>query len=58
VYREPRRGDVKLSRADVSKAARLLGYRPAFGLAAGLERTIDWYIAELAPATERTVAHV
>jgi UDP-N-acetylglucosamine 4-epimerase len=58
VYREPRRGDVKLSRADVSKAARLLGYRPAFGLAAGLERTIDWYIAELAPAAERTVAHV
>jgi nucleoside-diphosphate-sugar epimerase len=49
---------MKLSRADVSKASQLLGYRPAFGLAAGLERTTDWYIAELAPAAERTVAHV
>jgi UDP-N-acetylglucosamine 4-epimerase len=58
VHREPRRGDMQLSRADVSKASELLGYQPAFGLGAGLARTIDWYIAELAPAAERTLAHV
>jgi UDP-N-acetylglucosamine 4-epimerase len=58
IYREPRRGDMKLSRADVSKAEKLLGYHPAFDLAAGLERTIDWYVAELAAVGERKLAHV
>jgi UDP-N-acetylglucosamine 4-epimerase len=47
-----------LSRADVGKAARLLGYRPTFDLAAGLAQTIDWYIAHLAPAQQRRAANV
>jgi nucleoside-diphosphate-sugar epimerase len=31
---------------DVSKAARLLGYRPAFSLATGAEDTAQWYFQE------------
>ena len=58
VHREPRRGDMLLSRADVGKAARLLGYRPEFDLSAGLAQTIDWYIGQLLPAEQRRVVHV
>jgi UDP-N-acetylglucosamine 4-epimerase len=46
VYREFRAGDVRLSRADIGKASRVLGYRPARSLADGLAHTIDWYAAE------------
>ena len=46
------------SRADVAKAARLLGYRPKFDLRAGLEQTIDWYIGHMLPAEQRRLAHV
>jgi len=58
VYREPRRGDMQLSRADVSHAARLLGYRPTFDLAAGLAPTVDWYAEDLSPVSERSVVNV
>lgn len=58
VHRAPRRGDMLLSRADVSKAQRLLGYRPTFDLRAGLAQTIDWYMAHLLPAEQRRLAHV
>ena len=57
-HREPRRGDVQLSRADISKAVRLLGYRPAVRIMAGLEQTIAWYADNLAPVmAEKKVAH-
>jgi nucleoside-diphosphate-sugar epimerase len=36
LYDKPRLGDVKYSYADVSKAARLLGYKPKFSLKNGL----------------------
>ena len=49
-HRDFRPGDVRFSRADISKAERLLGYRPAFGVREGLERAIDWYVARLGPA--------
>ena len=58
VHRAPRRGDILASRADVSKAARLLGYRPTFDLRTGLAQTIDWYIKHLLPAEQRKLAHV
>ena len=59
VYREPRRGDLLLSRADTGKAARLLGYQPTQNVMDGLESTMDWYIANLAPAeAERKVVNV
>jgi nucleoside-diphosphate-sugar epimerase len=40
------------------KAARLLGYRPTFDLRSGLAQTIDWYIKDLAPAQQASLAHV
>ncbi len=36
-------GDVPLTWADISKAGRLLGYRPATRLDEGLERFVAWY---------------
>jgi UDP-N-acetylglucosamine 4-epimerase len=50
VHREERRGDIKLSRADIAKAKKLLGYRPQYRVIEGLERAIDWYVANLVPA--------
>jgi nucleoside-diphosphate-sugar epimerase len=40
-YRDSRPGDVLHSMADVSAAARVLGYRPAISFAEGLSRTVD-----------------
>jgi len=57
VHREPRRGDMKMSRADVGKAARLLGYRPLASLREGLRRTIDWYIENVPAETPAEVAN-
>jgi nucleoside-diphosphate-sugar epimerase len=51
-----RAGDVRHSLADVSKARRLLGYRPRFGLDEGLEKTMAWYKETYGPrpGTART----
>jgi UDP-glucose 4-epimerase len=38
-----REGEVRHSRADISKAARLLGYVPQVDLRAGLAQTLAWY---------------
>lgn len=43
VYAPPRVGDVRHSRADISKAQRLLGYQPCVSIKAGLRKTIDWF---------------
>jgi len=40
IHDDPRPGDVRHSRADVSKARNLLGYEPAVGFREGLERTV------------------
>ncbi len=58
VHREPRRGDMLLSRADIGKAQRLLGYQPTLRLMDGLESTMDWYVANLQAQPERKVANV
>ena len=42
-YAEPRQGDVRDSQADITKAERLLGYRPIVSFEEGLKRTIEWY---------------
>ena len=43
VHRDFRAGDVRHSRADVAKAARLLGYVPSHTIAAGLVEAAGWY---------------
>lgn len=43
VHEEPRQGDIKHSQADVSKAARLLGFKPAISFEEGLKQTIGWF---------------
>ena len=40
-----RPGDVRDSLADISHARDVLGYAPAFDLAAGLDRAVPWYRA-------------
>ena len=37
-------GDVPLTCADISKARRLLGYRPATPIAEGIPRFVEWYL--------------
>jgi len=44
VYRDFRAGDVRHSLADISKAARLLGYQPEYSVRAGLDKAADWYM--------------
>jgi len=44
VYRDFRAGDVRHSLADISKAARLLGYQPEYSVRDGLDKAADWYI--------------
>jgi UDP-N-acetylglucosamine 4-epimerase len=52
VYRDFRPGDVRFSRADISKAKDLLGFKPTVRVHDGLARALDWYVGRLAP--ERT----
>ncbi|NTV50308.1 MAG: Vi polysaccharide biosynthesis UDP-N-acetylglucosaminuronic acid C-4 epimerase TviC [Geobacteraceae bacterium] len=47
VYRDFRKGDVLHSQADISKAARLLGYEPSHTIDAGLDAALPWYEANL-----------
>jgi UDP-N-acetylglucosamine 4-epimerase len=42
-YKPERKGDVKHSLADISKAQTLVGYQPAFSVAGGLEIAVNWY---------------
>lgn len=44
-YESVRAGDILHSWADVSRAERVLGYRPSVDFAEGLRRTIEWYKA-------------
>lgn len=43
VYKEERKGDVKHSLADISKAKKFLGYKPVVNFDDGLEKTIEFY---------------
>jgi UDP-glucose 4-epimerase len=42
-YREPRKGDVRHSLADITRAREWLGYTPQVSLEEGLRHTIDWW---------------
>lgn len=42
-YRETRKGDVRNSLADISKAQKLLGYQPQFDFKKGLALTVEYF---------------
>jgi len=42
VYGQARKGDVRHSLADITKARRILGYEPKVDLEAGVQQTIEW----------------
>ncbi|HEY7785063.1 MAG TPA: SDR family oxidoreductase [Pyrinomonadaceae bacterium] len=42
-YKEVRKGDVRHSLADVTRAKEFLDYQPKVGLREGLQRTIEWW---------------
>jgi UDP-N-acetylglucosamine 4-epimerase len=46
-YADFRAGDVRHSEADIGKARRLLGYRPAFDVRSGLSAALPWYEANV-----------
>ena len=46
-YRDFRAGDVRHSRADISKAQNLLGYAPKYKIDEGMALSMDWYIDDL-----------
>ena len=43
LYGPDRKGDIKHSNADITKAMQLLGYQPEFDFDTGLRQSIDWY---------------
>ena len=51
-YVDFRRGDVRHSQADISKAATLLGYQPTHRIGEGLQQAMAWYVQHLAPSQD------
>jgi UDP-N-acetylglucosamine 4-epimerase len=51
-YVDFRRGDVRHSQADITKAAKLLGFEPSHRIDEGLKQAMSWYIAHFTPAQE------
>lgn len=43
IYGPDRKGDIKHSNADISKARRLLGYDPSWSFERGIDAAIEWY---------------
>lgn len=42
-FTDPRAGDVKHSKADISKAKKLIGYSPTVRFSEGVTKTINWF---------------
>ena len=38
-----RKGDIRHSNADISKAKKMLGYNPSWNFEKGIEASIEWY---------------
>ncbi len=47
-YRPARLGDVRHTHADISKAERMLGYKPSVDFREGLKRTVAWFEKRIA----------
>ncbi|MBN2251412.1 MAG: SDR family oxidoreductase [Candidatus Altiarchaeota archaeon] len=47
VYLKERKGDIRHSYADISKAGGILGYSPACGFGQGLAETVKWFSADV-----------
>ncbi|MGI8520045.1 MAG: NAD-dependent epimerase/dehydratase family protein [Actinomycetota bacterium] len=43
IFTDPRPGDVRLTHADLSRSAELLGYKPQTTVRQGLEQTVTWF---------------
>lgn len=43
LYKEERKGDIKDSFADITKARELLGFHPKVNITEGLKLTVEWY---------------
>ena len=44
IYKDFRAGDIRHSRADLSKAKKLLNYLPSHNVEKGIKETVNWYI--------------
>lgn len=53
-YADFRRGDVRHSQADISKAGEMLGFEPTHRIDKGLKQAMAWYTVHLAPEKEAT----
>ncbi|WAA12117.1 SDR family oxidoreductase [Fervidibacillus halotolerans] len=47
IFGPPRKGDIKHSNADISKAREMLGYEPEWDFERGIEAAIEWYKGNL-----------
>ena len=43
IFGPERKGDIKHSNADISKAKEMLGYNPEWSFERGIEAAIEWY---------------
>ena len=50
VFSDPRPGDVRNTRADITAARRDLGHEPQVGFEYGLRRTVKWFTAQMRSA--------
>jgi UDP-N-acetylglucosamine 4-epimerase len=55
VFEPFRAGDVRHSRADISKARAQLGFEPAYSVEAGLAACVEWYAENLIPRSAELV---
>jgi UDP-N-acetylglucosamine 4-epimerase len=56
-YGPMRKGDVRHSLADISRAVELLGYTPRYSVRKGMEETMQWYV-EVKTKTAKSPARV
>ncbi len=51
IYGPERKGDIKHSNADISKASKFLGYNPEYDFEKGLAEAIEWYTRTYEPCS-------